>query len=143
MGSVVKIDPAVAIPWVVSERNPPPGSPRDRLLRAQAEKVELENARRRGELILSSQVGEVLSTLGADLAQRHEGVPGRVCNEFAGLTDPAVIRERLLDELRTVRGAFSDATEKLTDAMDDGSAGDSPRSRTVSKRKRKAPRKKR
>jgi phage terminase Nu1 subunit (DNA packaging protein) len=94
-----------------------PGSQRDRLANAQAEKFELENARRRGELILANQVADVFATLAADLAARHDGLAGRMANELAGISDPARLRERLLDELRDVRSSFADAIEKLADAL--------------------------
>jgi len=117
-----EIDTATAIQWEIDRirEGSKPGSQRERLAKEQADKFELENARRRGELILSSQVAEVLSTLGADLAQRHDGLPGRLANELAGISDAAQIRERLLDELRIVRGAFADAVDKLADALGEG-----------------------
>ena len=119
-----EIDTAAAIQWEIARirEGAKPGSQRERLAMEQADKFALENARRRGELILASQVADVLSTLGADLAQRHDGLPGRLANELAGISDPAQIRERLLDELRSIRGAFSDAVDKLADAL--GSSAD-------------------
>lgn len=122
-GHVVTVTPEKALPWVLSRREPH-GSQRERLAKEQADKVALENARKRGEMIFSSQVAEALAALGADLAARHDAVPGRVASEFAGTTDPAVIRSRLLDELRVVRAAFADTAAKLADALgsteDDG-----------------------
>lgn len=104
----------------LAARDYEPGSQRDRLAKAQAIKVELANAQRRGELIFADQVAEALSTLAADLSARHDALPGRLANELAGLTDPAVIRSRLLDELRAVRGAFADASAKLADTLGSG-----------------------
>lgn len=122
-GHRVQIDPPRAIPWVISRREPA-GSQRERLAKEQADKVALENAAKRGETILAGQVADVLSTLAADLAARHDAVPGRVAGEFSGINDPAVIRQRLLDELRVVRGAFAIAIDKFADALgtaeDDG-----------------------
>ncbi len=120
-----QIDTAVAIQWEIDRirQAAKPGSQRERLAKEQADKFELENARRRGELLLASHVAQVLASLGADLAARHDGLAGRVANEFAGISDAARIRERLLDELRHVRGALADATEKLADAL--GGAEDS------------------
>jgi phage terminase Nu1 subunit (DNA packaging protein) len=112
-----------AVPWVVLHRETPPGSQRERLAKEQADKVALENAVKRGELIFSDQVAEVLLTLSADLASRHDALPGRMASELAGINEPAVIRQRLLDELRAVRASFADAITKLADAL--GSAEDS------------------
>jgi phage terminase Nu1 subunit (DNA packaging protein) len=99
-----------------------PGSQRDRLAKEQADKFAIENAVKRGELVFVSQVSEVMATLAADLSSRHDAVPGRVASELAGINEPAVIRERLLDELRSVRAAFADAIAKLADAL--GTAAD-------------------
>jgi phage terminase Nu1 subunit (DNA packaging protein) len=104
-----------------------PGSQRERLAKEQADKVAIENATKRGEFIFAGQVTDVFAALGADLAARHDAVPGRVASEFAGITEPAVIRSRLLDELRGVRAAFADAGAKLADALGSGAddGGDS------------------
>lgn len=99
-----------------------PGSQRERLAKEQADKIALENARRRGELILVEHVEELFTTLAAELAARHDAVPGRVANEFAGISDAAVIRQRLLDEMREVRSAVADAAIKLAEPLD--GAGD-------------------
>lgn len=92
-------------------------SQRERLAKEQADKIALENAQKRGELVLVGQVAEVFSMLAAELAARHDAVPGRVATEFAGITDAAVIRQRLLDELREVRTAVADAVEKFADSL--------------------------
>lgn len=94
-----------------------PGSQRERLAKEQADKIAIDNAAKRGQYIHSGQVAEVMSAMAADLARRHDAVPGRVANEFAGTNEPAVIRARLLDELRTVRAAVAAAVDKLADAL--------------------------
>lgn len=110
------IDIKKALPWVISRREPP-GSERERLAKEQADKVALENSVKRGELIYADQVADALSRLAADLAARHDALPGRVAGELAGLSDPAAIRARLLDETRAIRTAFADATDQLADAL--------------------------
>lgn len=145
----VQISLEAALPWVVAHRENK-GSERERLAAEQADKVALENARRRGELIHADQVAEVLASLGAELAARHDAVPGRVAGELAGLTDPALIRTRLRDELRAVRGAVADAAAKLADALgsseDDGAdreAASEPDAEPVGRRKPRASTRKR
>lgn len=93
------------------------GSERERLARAQAEKFELENQRRRGELVLTDDVKQIVEALAADLNARHDGFAGRFSSEIPAITDAAIGRERLLDELRDVRSAFADAAEKLADTV--------------------------
>jgi phage terminase Nu1 subunit (DNA packaging protein) len=104
------------IRWLAT-REAQPGSTRERLANEQADKVALENAERRGQLVRSDQVAEVLSWLAAEMTARIEAVPGRVAGEFAGITDASVIRGRLLDELRGVRAAYADAAAKLAECL--------------------------
>jgi phage terminase Nu1 subunit (DNA packaging protein) len=148
-GSRVTIDPKLAAPWVFSRRQPK-GSERERLAKEQADKFAIENARARGEIVLVGQIAEVFSILGAELAARHDAVPGRVASEFAGTTDAAVIRQRLLDELRDVRAAVGDAVTKLAESFgaadDDGAdpeAPAEPQRERVGRSKPRAPARKR
>ena len=146
---VVRITLSKALPWVVSHRETK-GGERERLAAEQADKFALENSRRRGELIYADQVAEVMARIAAELSSRLDAVPGRVAGELAGISDPAVIRQRLLDEHRAVRAAFAGATAELADALgsvdDDG--GDSeaaaePNPKPVGRRKPKVAARKR
>jgi hypothetical protein len=103
--------------WLAHRQGYAPESQRERLAKAQAEKVELENRRRSGQLIEISIVSEVFASLAADLANRHDGVAGRTAGEFAGMNDKGAIRQRLLAELRGVRDAVAAAIEELADAL--------------------------
>jgi phage terminase Nu1 subunit (DNA packaging protein) len=148
-GQTVRISLAAALPWVVANKETA-GSERQRLASEQANKLALENARRRGELIYADQVAECLSRLAADLAARHDALPGRLAGELAGLNDAATIRGRLLEELRAVRRAFADATAELADALgsdpDDGADPDAapePHEPGVGRRKPRASARKR
>ncbi len=105
------IDPVTAIDWEVEharvEASPKPGSQRERLAKEQADKLALENAKRRSELVLASYVSEIFNGLAADISARLDGLPGRVANELAGINDPAQIRSRLLDECRAIRSGVA------------------------------------
>jgi hypothetical protein len=123
-----------------------PGSQRERLARAQGEKVELENARRRGELILVSAAMELMSGLSADLCARLEGLPGRMANELAGISDASTIRTRLLEEVRAIRDGIADYLGKLVgyrgapaDAGADVAPATPPKPQRVGRRKARAP----
>ena len=147
--SKASIDLRQAMPWVIAHREAR-GGERERLASEQADKIALENARKRGELLHADQVAEVLAKLGAELAARHDAVPGRVAGELAGLTDPGVIRGRLLEELRAVRGAVADAAAELADALgaDEEAVGDpataaEPDGEPVGRRKPRTARRKR
>lgn len=91
---------------------------RAKLTKAQAAKANLDLDARRGELIPTELVQEILQSLSADLASRHDGLAGRTAAEFAAITDPAIMRARNLDELRGIRGAFADAIERVADILD-------------------------
>lgn len=126
------------------------GSERERLARAQAEKFELENSRRRGELVLVSVVVEILMGMAADLTGRLEGIPGRLANELAGISDAAVIRARLLEEIRAVRAGAAEYIRKLeqyrpalSDASDDVGSASSEEPGSMGGRKARASSRKR
>ena len=78
------------------------GSQRERLARAQAERVEMDNSARRGQLIHADLVEETLMGQAAYLAQAHDAVAGRLAHELAGITDPGFIRAKLLAEMREI-----------------------------------------
>lgn len=113
-----------AIPWVLENAmSPPQGSQRERLAKAQAEKVEMENARRSGELVLVGVVSEILNGMAADIAGRLDALPGRVANELAGINQPAEIRARLLRETRGIRAGVAEYVAQLAEsggASEDG-----------------------
>jgi len=119
-GSPVRINTAEAIPWLLeqakAEAKPAAESQRERLAREQADKVALENAASRGELVRSADVEALVLETIAQLGSVLDGVPGRLANELAGLADPAEIRARLMQELRGARSAFADRLAQLADA---------------------------
>lgn len=116
-GSEVQIDPAAAIPWVINHREPP-GSQRERLASEQADKVAMENEARRGRLIDVALIEETLMGLAAHLAQAHDAVSGRLAHELAGITDPGLIRTKLLAEMREIRDGAAQFSLRTADALD-------------------------
>lgn len=91
---------------------------RAKLTRAQAEKANLDLGDRRGELIPTELVQDILQSLCADLAARHDGLAGRTAAEFAAIGDAGELRIRHLEELRGVRGAFADAIDRVASVLD-------------------------
>ena len=124
VGCEYHITPAAAINWEIQDAADRATrghqSERERLASEQADHAALKNARERGQLIYSSQVAEILATLAADLAARHDAVAGRTASLFAGMSDPAAIRKAMLDEMREVRGTFANAINALSDRMGHG-----------------------
>lgn len=123
-GAAIQIDLARSLPWIIRRRAPKPGSEHERLVRAQADKLELDIGKRRGELLLASDVEQQDMALAADFRSRLDGLPGRIANELAGITDAAEIRRLLLEETRAIATAFADAIRKQAqpgeESIDDG-----------------------
>lgn len=94
------------------------GSQRERLARAQAERVEMDNSARRGQLIHADLVEETLMGQAAYLAQAHDAVAGRLAHDLAGITDPGLIRTRLLAEMREIRAGVAQHSLRTADALD-------------------------
>lgn len=83
-----------------------------RLAIAQAIKVEMQNYERAGELIPEQVAQETLIGLTQIIRGGLEGLPSRLANEFAGISDAAEIRTRLQDEHRAVLGLGADYLER-------------------------------
>lgn len=120
-GKRVEIDTAVAIPWLLKrERASAPqrqGGERERLAKAQAERAEFENAVRRGDFVLVDTLAAVLLNVASEVARQLDGLPGRAASEVASMTDPAVVRAKLLDECRQIR---SEVAKHMRGIADDG-----------------------
>jgi len=94
------------------------GSQRERLARAQAERVEMDNEVRRGRLIDIDLVNDCLMARAAYSAQAHDAVSGRIAHELAGNPDPGFIRAKVLAELREVREGEAQFILRVADAVD-------------------------
>lgn len=122
-GARSRFDPAACVPAYIKHLRTGAGGATTlaeaklQLTNAQRQKIDLQNVIKRGEVIYADQVGETLATLAADLAARHDGLPGRLAGSLAGMTDPAAIRALLQTELRTVRAAFAESITTMADQM--------------------------
>jgi phage terminase Nu1 subunit (DNA packaging protein) len=83
-----------------------------RLSRAQAVKVELENFQRMGELAVWTQVDDTMNGLIVTMRSAHEGLPGRLASEFASISEPPRIYQRLQAELRSILEQCANYLEK-------------------------------
>ena len=113
----VEIDPALAVPWVVDRREPA-GSQRERLAKEQADKIAMQNEAQRGRLIDVALVEETLMGLAAHIAQAHDALPGRLAHELAGISDPGLIRAKLLAEMREIRDGASQFGVRTAGALE-------------------------
>lgn len=105
-------------------RKPVRDSEHSLVAREQREKLRLENMRTRGELLERAWVGETDQLRAATFSAQLDGLPGRVANELAAISEPADVRAKLLDETRIVREAMAkfeeDRAQALREAVDDG-----------------------
>lgn len=118
-GAAARVDLEQALPWVVARRDSRPDSERERLAHEQADKVALENARTRGELVDAGMVDSTFAKFAAEIHAQHQTITNRCAHEFASLADPQRIRERLREEfaamgecLSTVAGEIAEQCER-------------------------------
>jgi phage terminase Nu1 subunit (DNA packaging protein) len=126
-GAAVRIDLASAVPWVVARRDAQPNSQRARLQAEQADRLALENAHRRGELIDAQLHGEIVKTLASTTSQLLEAVASRCANELAGITDPAAVHARLKEEHRGIRRTMASIVGEFADDLDEAADAARPR----------------
>lgn len=93
---------------------------RKRLVRAQANHEELKVSQLTGRLTPIEEVRAAFSEAMVIVATQLDGLAGRMAGDLAGITNPAEIRKRLLDETRRIRSA---ASGKLTTFIQ-GTGGD-------------------
>jgi hypothetical protein len=117
-----------ALPWVIQRirRGTEAEGPQERLWTAKARHQELTNAREEKTLVYTHHVAHVFGNAISALKSAAAGFAGRVCNQLAGMDNPAEIRIFLLSESRQFQTAFSDELKKiaeegvtLADSIDD------------------------
>lgn len=118
-GAEYRIDTALAIEWEIQKAGIvaeiAPGSERERLVRAQAVKFELENSRRRKELVLVAYVESIFHGMAADITARLDAISGRLANEFPG-TDPGTVKAKIRAETDAVRTGVAQYFEKIAES---------------------------
>ncbi|MCV3804656.1 terminase small subunit [Pseudomonas aeruginosa] len=135
-GVAVQIDSQAAIEWLIlrevrreigdegdDEEGLSSASAEDRLLkRARREKLQLEIDQVRGRLIPNEVFVALITSIAAIYATQLDALPSRCAADLAIIDDPALIRDRLFKETRTVRAATADRLERraheLTSSLD-------------------------
>ncbi|HHH44178.1 MAG TPA: hypothetical protein ENK49_08570 [Gammaproteobacteria bacterium] len=116
-GRKAKIDTAKAIRWLLSRKAEKQetglSKDRQRLLKAQARRIELETAEREGALIEFEVVQQIMRESMQIVAAGMDSLPGRLASQLATMTEPGEIRALLLRELRNVRRQGADQMEAL------------------------------
>lgn len=119
---------------------------KSRLMSAQARNAEMDADRKAGQLLDVNDVQSVVNETMTIIAGGLDSLGGRLAGELAGDTDPAIIRQKLLNETRRIRSAAADRLASLgaiTDGSRDPSAATGPKRRSVGKRKPRAATRKR
>ncbi len=112
-GKALTIDLDQALPWLIDNRGAAPGSERERLAKEQADKLALQNAQTRRELIRSEHVAWFVGEALAQLKELIMNLPGRLATKLASIEDPAVARSELLSESTRILESYQAALEKV------------------------------
>ena len=80
---------------------------RKKLVVQQRQRVELDNAKARGELVDIAELEDTLNRVGVIIATQLDGLAPRTAAKLATLDDPTVIQGYLLAECRNIRSAVS------------------------------------
>lgn len=91
-----------------------------KLIRAQRHRYEIENKKKRGELIDHNTVAGVLNNMGTIVASQLDGMAPRLSSIVAGMDDPGEVQQVLFNECRTIRDNTAAATLDLAATYDDG-----------------------
>jgi len=116
-GKRLSIPLAKAVAWEIERAqmvaSEPAATERARLHREQADKLALENAVRRKELVYTATVDALCRRAASMWASELDGVPGRMAGELVGISDAAEVRHRLFKEMRSVRKRFADECGRI------------------------------
>lgn len=86
-----------------------------RLLKEQADNMALKNEQKRGELVLTDQINQLLMAWTTVVVAEFESVPGRCVPVLEGVTDPGEKREKILDVCRGARSHIADWLRSLSE----------------------------
>jgi phage terminase Nu1 subunit (DNA packaging protein) len=81
---------------------------------ALADKHELEARRRTGELVEVVAEERNWATVAQTVKEQIMGIPERIAGELAALTDPRMVRDALMKELRLVLANLPDKIRAVT-----------------------------
>jgi hypothetical protein len=121
-----------------------------RLKEQQTRKLKIHNDHAAGILVKRDAIEQGASAAQIELNAELDGLPGRLCVEFAAQTDAAIVRHRLREEIINVRNAYAARLGVLVDrarassaesqVQDSGTVGKpKPRAAARKRRTRKIP----
>jgi phage terminase Nu1 subunit (DNA packaging protein) len=112
-GQRVEIDLDAALPWLIDHRGAPPGSERERLAKERADKLALQNAQTRRDLVRADHVEQTVSEALGLLKEQINGIPGRMASQLASIEDPAMCRSLLMGESARILASYKSSLETL------------------------------
>lgn len=124
----VRLIGAGALIRFLAHRDRGPGSQRERLAKEQADRVALENAERRGELVRVDHVRYFGLEAERGLCAELDGAAGRMANELAAITSPAEMRAKLIAAFHDIRRAYAERLGKMVPPPADVTEGKAYRS---------------
>lgn len=95
---------------------------KDRLVEAQRQKIDLEIAAMRGQMIPLATCGVVLNRIASLVATQLDSLGPRLAGELADEDDPRKVQAALLREGRATRRAISEALRELSRDVESGEA---------------------
>ena len=87
-------------------------NPERRLVVARAEKIERENAEAENKLLPREDVEAFATTSGVIVNNAFESLGARLCNQLAGMDDPAEIQSVLHSEARDTLGSITEKAKE-------------------------------
>ncbi len=79
-----------------------PAQEKARADKERADKLAMENARERGELVRASEVDAMIAEVDGIIRTNFLALPSRLASELAGMDDPRAVQVRLDEEIRSV-----------------------------------------
>lgn len=84
-------------------KNRAPGEEHARLIKEKADKLEMENAKTRNELVEVAHVEQVIMEIQAIYNQQLDALGPRLAGQIANESDPAIVLDLIQDETRRTR----------------------------------------
>lgn len=107
-----------AVAWLIDRKVAESGAAdkdldefRKDLVAEQIEKIRLENAQRRAELVPVDMAQSAINRLAVEFSTQLDALAGRLAHEVAGMNDPAEIHSLLMGEARGIRATTSAVVE--------------------------------
>jgi hypothetical protein len=86
------------------------------LIKAQADNAECKYQMKRGALVALDAVEQVLNEVAVLYGSSLDALPGRLAQELAGISDPAILKAKLFDECRHIRNLTAGHLERFAKA---------------------------